>query len=251
MIATLKAELRKIYNIRSTYAILLFSLVLMLIFAFWVEGIKAGENGRAVTDSGKLAGLLLDAITNLAFWGAIVGILSVTHEYRYNTIVYTLTASRSRSRVLLSKIIAVSLFAVFFSIFVSVFAVALMYLGLAIKGVSLSHQVLPLDLIWRILFVGWGYSMGGLLLASLIRQQVGSIVAFFVLPNLVEALVGLLLKDNKMYLPFTSLQQVTKVQNTELRHTLSHGRAALVFGVYLIVGWIVAWYLFLRRDATT
>jgi ABC-2 type transport system permease protein len=249
MIAYFKSELRKLYTVRSTYVILLFSFVLMLIFAFWIEGIKAGNPGKAVTDSHKLASIFLDAITNLAFWGGIVGILSVTHEYRYNTIMYTLTSSRSRSQTLLAKVAAISLFALFFAVFVSVFAVALMYIGLAIKGVSLSHQVLSPDIIWRVLFVSWGYSMLGALLAVIIRHQVGAIAAFFVMPVFLEQLLGLLLKDNRIYLPFNALSQVTQPQGMELHKVLSHGRAALVFGIYLAIAWIVAWYLFLRRDA--
>jgi ABC-type transport system involved in multi-copper enzyme maturation permease subunit len=250
MMAALKSELRKIYTVRSTYAVLLFSFVLMMIFAFWIEGVKAGSNGAPTTDSHKLATLLLDAITNLAFWGGIVGMLSATHEYRYNTIMYTLTSSRSRSQTLIAKIVSVSIFAVLFAVFVTIFAGALMYLGLAIKGLSLSHQVIPLDIIWRILFVSWGYSMVGLLLGVAIRHQIGTFVAFFVLPSAFESLAGLLLKDNRIYLPFTALQQVTHLEggNPGL-HLLSHGRAALVFGAYLAIGWLIAWLLFLRRDA--
>ena len=249
MMASLKSELRKIYTVRSTYAVLLFSFVLMMIFAFWIEGYKAGNGSSAATDPNKLAILLLDAITNLAFWGGIVGMLSATHEYRYNTIMYTLTASSSRSQSLLAKVISISIFAVLFAIFVTIFAGVLMYAGLAIKGLSLSHQVVPVDIIWRILFVSWGYSMVGLLLGVAIRHQIGAFVAFFVLPSAFESLVGLLLKDNRIYLPFTALQQVTHLEGSDLHRMLSHGRAAAVFLVYLVVGWIVAWYLFLRRDA--
>jgi hypothetical protein len=31
--------------------------------------------------------------------------------------------------------------------------------------------------------------------------------------------------------------------------TFGAGKAALVFSIYLVIGWIIAWYLFLRRDA--
>lgn len=249
MIASLKSELRKIWTVRSTYAILLFSLILMGVFAFWIEGVKAGMNSKAISDPTKLASLISDAITNLAFWGGLVGVLAAAHEYRYNTITYTLTASRSRSRTLLAKLLAVSGFALFFAIFVTVFAIGFMYLGLGLKGFSLAHQVVPTGLIWRVLFESWGYSMFGLLLATIIRQQVGSIAAFFIIPTGVESLLGLLLKNNRVYLPFLALQQVTGLMGSEVLHVLSHGRAALVVGIYLVIGWAVAWFLFMRRDA--
>lgn len=254
MIASLKSELRKIYTVRSTYFIILFSLALMLFFAFYTEGMKAGDSSKAVTDPTKLAGLIRDAVTNLAAIGAFVGILSITHEYRYNTIMHTLTASRSRTKTLFAKIVAVSIFAAFYTVFAAAGAVALMYIGLAVKGFSLATQTIPADLWWQVLFIGWGFSMLGLLLAALIRQQVGALAAFFILPGLGEALLGLLLKQNSKYLPFSALQQVTGGPTNgpveELANRmLSHGDAALVVMVYLVVGWIVAWILFLRRDA--
>ncbi len=249
MIASLKSELRKIWTVRSTYLLLLLSFVVMCIFAFWIEGVKAGESSKAVTDPTKLASLMSDAITNLAFWGSLVGILLATHEYRYNTIMYTLTASRSRTKTLLAKVVAVSIYAVLFSIFVVVFAAALMLLGLTIKGHTLSHQVIPHDLWWRVIFEGWAMSMFGLLLAMLIRVQVGAFAAFFIIQVAIEPLAGLVLKDNRIYLPFLALQQVTALMGSDIHHVLSHGRAALVVCAYLIVGWIVAWILFLKRDA--
>jgi len=127
-----------------------------------------------------------------------------------------------------------------------------MYLGLALKGFTLVHQVFPLSLLWQAVFVGWGFSMFGFILAAIIRQQVGAMAAFFLIPALGEQLLSLLLKDNRIYLPFTALQQVTLPANagiTDPRQALSPGKAALVVCAYLAVGWFVAWYLYLKRDA--
>jgi ABC-type transport system involved in multi-copper enzyme maturation permease subunit len=248
MIASLKSELRKIYSIRSTYLILLFCLAVMVFFGFYVEGMKAAVGSRTLEDPGKVASVMRDAISSLAVFGGLVGILSMTHEYRYNTMLYTLTASRSRTRSLVAKVAAVSIFAILFTVVVTVLAVGLMYLGLAVKGYSLGPQVIPDSMWWRVLTVGWGYSLMGLLFAALIRQQVGAIAAFFVLPGLGEMLLGLLLKENRIYLPFTALQQVIgmDIASTTM---LSYTRAATVFALYVVVGWLVAWLLFLRRDA--
>jgi ABC-type transport system involved in multi-copper enzyme maturation permease subunit len=251
MMSLFKAELRKIYTIRTTYFFtVVLGLIAMLIFAFYVEGFKAGTNGAPVTDHAKLANLLLDAVSNMAFWGGIVAILSLTHEYRYNTITYTLTAARSRSKSLLAKIMSLSVFAVCFTLFLVVVSTALLYLGLAIKGFHLSPQVLHVDLIWRLLFIGWAQIMLALLLATLIRQQVGALVGYLVIPSIVEQLFSLVLKDNKIYLPFTALQQVAHFTDGSVHHPLSHAHAAFVVGIYLVIGWVIAWILFLRRDAT-
>jgi ABC-2 type transport system permease protein len=248
MINSLKAELRKIYTVRSTYATLAFCFVIMCIFAFWVEGYKAGDGSRSVTDIHKLAFLIRDAVGNLAFFGGIVGVLSFSYEYRYNTITYTLTASNSRVRILVSKILAVTIFSIFFTLFVSIFASILMFIGITLKGLTLGHQVLPVDVIYKVFFTSWGFAMMGLLIASLIRNQVGALATFLAFPAFIEPLAGLALRDNRIYLPFTAMQQVT-VASPEFKHALSPPKAALVFSVYIVVGWIIAWYLFLKRDA--
>jgi ABC-2 type transport system permease protein len=249
MIASLKSEIRKLYTVRSTYATLLFCLLIMGIYAFWAEGIKAGDSTLAATDPHKLAFLIRDAVGNLAFFGGIVGILALANEYRHNTIMYTLTISRSRTQTLLAKIVAVSIFSVIFTLFVAIIAPALMYLGITIKGLSLAHQTFPPDILWRVFFTSWSYSMIGLLLAALIRQQVGAIATFFALPLFIEGLLGLLLKDNAVYLPFAALQQVTSIQGNGIHKMLSPGKAAFVVTAYLVVGWVIAGILFLRRDA--
>jgi ABC-type transport system involved in multi-copper enzyme maturation permease subunit len=248
MISTFKAELRKIYTIRSTYATLAFCFAIMCIYAFWVEGYKAGDGSRSVSDIHKLAFLLRDAVGNLAFFGGIVGVLCFSNEYRYNTITYTLTASNSRLRILAAKILSVTLYSIFFTLFVAVFATALMYIGLSLKGLSLGHQEFPADIIYKIFFTSWGFSMAGLLMASLIRNQVGAIATFFAFPAFIEPLAGLALKDNRIYLPFAAMQQVT-LASPELKHALSPAKAAAVFGTYIVVGWIIGWYLFIKRDA--
>jgi ABC-type transport system involved in multi-copper enzyme maturation permease subunit len=249
MMSSLKAELRKIWTVRSTYATLIFCLVIMGIYAFWAEGIKAGDGTRAVTDPHKVAFLIRDAVSNLAFFGGLVAILSLANEYRYGTIMYTLTSSKSRGQILLSKIIAVTIFSIIFTLFVAILSPIMMYAGITIKGLSLAHQLYPADLIWRVFFGSWGYAMIGLLLASFIRQQVGTLATFFAFPLFLEALLGLVLKDNRIYLPFTALQQVTNLEGNDLHHVLSPGKAALVVVAYLLVGWAISWALFLRRDA--
>lgn len=83
-------------------------------------------------------------------------------------------------------------------------------------------------------------------MATLIRNQIGAVVAtLFVIPSL-EQIATLLLKNNAVYLPFTSSNEVLVSPE---KGSLSYGHAALVFSAYLLIGWIVAWILFLRRDA--
>jgi hypothetical protein len=56
------------------------------------------------------------------------------------------------------------------------------------------------------------------------------------------------LKKKVVYLPFSALHEVIG-QGQNYNKTISPVKGAVIFGCYLVVGWIVAWVLFLRRDA--
>src|SRR5258706_14974622 len=104
MMGTLKSEVRKILSLRSTYVILGFEVAMNLLFAFYVTGWRL--DAQSLASSSFLASQVNSSINALGLFGALVAMLLVTHEYRYNTIVYTLTANRSRSQVWLAKFIA-------------------------------------------------------------------------------------------------------------------------------------------------
>ncbi|HEV2412223.1 MAG TPA: ABC transporter permease subunit [Candidatus Saccharimonadales bacterium] len=249
MLGTLRAELRKLLTVRSTYFVTGFAILLMAFIAFYGEGWRL--SGGSLSDPTQLAGDVLGAL-NLAVFGAVVAVLLVTHEYRYNTIVYTLTNSNSRSKVLFSKLIAASVYALILSAIIGTLSPVMAYLGVHAHGHTLGPQTLHYwNLIWRSLFYGWGYAMAGFLLALLTRNQIASVVSLFVIPDLVEQLLRIILKQNVAYLPFTALNQVIRMGGSmdPYSSTLSPLKSAGVYCVYLALGWIVAWALFLRRDA--
>jgi len=251
MLASLKSEFRKLLTVRTTYGITLLTLLFISLIAFYFEGWRL--HGAALHDPNQLAGDVTGAL-NLAILGAIVAILLMTHEYRYNTIMYTLTASNSRNKVLLSKFIVVSLYALLLTAAIAVLSPLMSYLGVHAHGNMLAPQVLQYrDLAWRSLFYGWGYGMAGLLLALLTRNQIGSIVTVLIVPSVIENLVGfLILKHNSVYMPFSALSQVLNgpsPASTPTSSTISSAAAAGVYCIYLAAGGVAAWVLFQKRDA--
>ena len=247
MFATLKAEFRKLLTVRSTYIITILIVVFVAFIASYVEGWRLRPQDLQMPN--QLSSDVFGALT-LSVFGAVIAILLMTHEYRYNTIMYTLTGSNSRSKVLLSKIIAISVYALFLTAVIGVLSPVASYLGVHAHGHTFAPQTLHYgNLAWRSLFYGWSYGMIGLLLAALIRVQVGAIVALFVIPTAIEGLLSQLLKHNAVYLPFSALAQVIGNEGFGGGKPLSPGRAAIVLAVYLVVGWLVAWILFLKRDA--
>jgi ABC-type transport system involved in multi-copper enzyme maturation permease subunit len=247
MMAGLKAEFRKLLTVRSTYIITILIVIFVFFIAFYVEGWRLGP--KDLHDPNQLSSDVFGALT-LSVFGAVIAILLMTHEYRYNTIIYTLTGSNSRSRVLASKMIVISVYALLLTVIIAVLSPVASYLGVHAHGHTLVPQTLHVgNLAWRSLFYGWSYGMIGLLLAALIRIQVGAIVALFVIPTAIEGLLSQLLKHSAVYLPFSAQAQVIGNQGYGTGTPLSSGRAALVVTLYLVVGWIIAWVLFIKRDA--
>src|SRR5665213_4567341 len=131
MIPALKSEFKKLLTVRSTYLLSLGFLLLVGFLAFYVQGFKnVPTETLSPIDHAKASLFLAGTITQFAnvisVAGGLIGLLLLTHEYRYNTIVYTLSASNSRSKVLAAKIIAALTYVFAFSVVATVVAMILM-----------------------------------------------------------------------------------------------------------------------------
>ncbi len=242
MKSALVAEVRKLLTVRSTYVITILAFTLLAFFAGYVAGWRAEDN---LANPDALQGVMSGSANFIAIFAALVALLLMAHEYRYNTIIYTLTSVTRRGYILASKLIVVTIFAVLFALVAGMLAPLFTRLGASLNGLHFVPQTIAVyDVMWRAVVFTWGYTVIGLLLATLIRSQIAALAALFIIPTTIEPLLGLILKDNSIYLPFQSLQAVITPVDT-----LSPGHAALVLLAYLVVGWIVAWILFLRRDA--
>lgn len=241
---TLRAEIRKLQTVRSTYIIVGLALLISFGINFWPMAYK--YHGPA--DPHYYFSNLLGTLNGLGILAGIIAILLITHEYRYNTIYYTLTANRRRSQVFLAKVFVITILAIMFSVLV----VAVGYVGLA-AGLQLGHhdvgsQAFPFaEFAGRGLLYIWGVCMFAALFGLIIRNQIGTIVTYLIAPNTIESLAGIVLKDNVKYLPFTSLANL--VIQVPGRAGGSLSLAVTVILIWLAGLTIVAWLLFLRRDA--
>ncbi len=244
MMATLKAEFRKLITVRTTYGLIAIGLLFAGLFSFFA-GYKA--SAASLMNPNLISENMLTALSLSAFASAIVAILLLANEYRHNTIMYTLTASNSRSKVLVAKMLIVLGFAALYTVFIAAASVLINRIGLQVSGHELVPQVIHYGQIWwRVLFFGCGYAMIGLLFITLMRNQIISIIGLFVIPASLEGVLSLLLKEKSMYLPFSALGEVL---TAPAQGSISYAKAAGVFMIYLVVGWIVAWTLFVKRDA--
>lgn len=249
MISSIRAEFRKILTVRSTYLLLFISLLFAVGVSFYFEGYK-GNTGSPASTLAPTA--IKEIIANysglLALFISIIAILSIGHEHRYNTILYTLTANASRTKVLLSKIITISVFSILIGLIGVSISVGAYLIGLNLRDAALPTQDISLlTEIGKIVIYFLGYGLMGLLIGVLVRSVVGSIAFFLIVPTTIESLLSIVLKDNASYLPFTALDNI--MGTAMIGGTLTAGKAILVFSAYLIAGCIVTWWLFLKRDA--
>lgn len=250
MLPILKSEARKLLTIRSTYVITFIVLALVALMCFYFEGYR-GNTGSAAS---KLAPTALQEIVgNAAGIGAlflsIIAVLFMAHEYRYNTIMYTLTANTRRSKVLLGKIITITIFGFFFGLITVLFGLGAYLLGLQLRDATLVTQNFDLlAQLGKVAFYYVGYALVGLLIATLLRSVVAAIAVLFMFPVTIEPLLGLVLKDNAVYLPFAALDTIVGASMIQGDNLTSNG-AIGVSAIYLVVIGAITWLLFLRRDA--
>lgn len=251
MITEIKSEFKKIFTIRSTYIIFAIMLILMGFFGFYVGGWHSQKID--LINHLRLYMVTQQSISFLAIFPALIGLLVLTHEFRYNLISYSLTLSNNRSKVLAAKIIVVSLIALVLAAIVGTVSPLLSYWGIHANHLHLIHQNYYYgSIVWKGLVYGWGYAMAGLVIATLIRNQIGAIITLFIVPGTVEGLLSIWLKNNTVYLPFTALHTMLgadQMANTSSGPVISPIHAMYVFFGYLLFSWIIAWYLFLKRDA--
>ena len=290
MIPTLKSEFKKLFTVRSTYFVTLLMIVLASLFTYLgtsrvyedmqpptEEQMSAPQEAPSEAQQQELKDqqFIEPKLTNklpkntilnhmqsaaglIGLLAAVVAILLMAHEFRYNTITHTLTASNNRSKVLISKIIVTITYTVVLTLLALGTVVIVTYAAVAIKDLILPAQ----DYDWiyvlsRLLAYTVGYSLLGLALITLVRNLTAGMVLLFFLP-LIEQIAGGIMQSQNLdwakYLPVTALTEVASVGFVgetlpDDFITTSVTSSLVSFGIFLVVLWIASWYLFIRRDA--
>lgn len=309
MIPILRAEVKKLLSVRSTYVLLILALAMTVLINYFgtaqtiiyeevppaessaqqpggepVDGgaqppVAEPETGTAPTQPEVRTSFSRDlpkehlvsnwqnTILSVSLFIAIAVVLLMAHEFRYNTISYTLTASNSRSKILAGKIVVCVAFAVLATLLMIAAATAVTYYAVAVKDLNLPPQ----DFNWvyvlsRLLAYSIGFSLMGLALITLVRSTAAGVTALLVLPT-VDSIGGALLASRKIeattVLPFSALNRVANVTQDLVspgQGVDAYGsgnalvpatapKALFIFILYLLAVWAITWYLFLRRDA--
>ncbi|MFC4534779.1 ABC transporter permease [Sphaerisporangium dianthi] len=250
MIRLVKAELQKVFTTRMVWGMLALSLAFTAIGVV-VLSIFSGQQGTTpLTESAGVLNLFSQAGVGLVF-AFVIGTLLITGEYRFQTITHTFLVTPRRARVIAAKLLACSVVGVFFGLAGIVLAFALGIPAILLKGGSLSligGDVARLCV--GVVAAMALYTILGLALGSLLRNQVAAIVVGIGWVYVLESLLVALLPSVGKWLPGGAAQAVYGLSSPLGGDYLpAWGGAALLIGYALIFA-AVASVTTLRRDIT-
>jgi ABC-2 type transport system permease protein len=271
MTDALRYEWVRIRTLRSTYwmtglALLLPAVLAGLLAAFlpdsWWDQAGQELGGLLVLGGLRFTGLPLNAI-----FMALIGAFAFGHEYRYGTILQSLAAVPQRHKLILAKLLTVSIWSLVVAA-VGVLVNWALVVGLSGHSVSLfGDAIRPALLGYLFYVVMWGILGAGL--AGLVRNLPVTIVFLFVIPLVVEPILQVVLtavpalepiRDWANYLPFAAgIATTDTVSSSELGQLLggeatsadAPGRltSGLTFALWIALIVSPAWILFKKRDA--
>ena len=201
MTGLLAAEVRKLSTARTTW-------ILTAIGAVFA-GVGAGfflfeeEFSGPFTGSDPQVAAAIDQVGGMSVIVLVVGVLSLTTEFRHATIGRTLQITPSRTRVLAAKLAVGAVYGLVY--FVAALAVVAVLIAIAASGTDLQFGSAVRDALWQgpvglALTAVFGVAVGALL-----RSQVVAITVSLVYVMLVETLVNQFAPSVARWLPFQAL----------------------------------------------
>jgi hypothetical protein len=254
VIRAVHAEFRKLFTTKTGFALTLVSVALTALLT-----ILFGTN--VSHDDGSGPELLRDLITigsNFGFLlAAIIGIIGLTGEYRHLTVTPTFLGTPVRSVVVAAKIVT-------YAFWGFVIGVLNLVVGLAIAIPVLSHRSFDdvslsspgvWDAMWGAVLTTVIFSVIGVGLGALLRNQIAAIVALVLYLFVIENILGSIkaVKGVYAYLPGGLTQALIQPGSdfgTSGIHLLDRGPAALLLIAYGIAFAIVGALLTVSRDIT-
>ena len=245
----IRAEWTKLLTTRVWIGLLLGSCLLVggfaTLFTAFAGNADSGISPVGTADYEQLA-LAVSANATILF--IVLGIIGTTQEYRHRTATPTFLASPHRGRVIIAKLVAYALAAIPMAVVVIAVDVLVVSVYAGAKGAapSLSGDNL------RVLGGAWAalviYTVIGVGVGALLRNQVGAIVGVLVYLFVVEGIISSIPATQGAYkwLPGGALEAMTATFNgTDL---LSPWQGGLVLLGYGILAAVLGTLLAVRRD---
>ena len=250
MTALVRAEWAKLFTTRVWLGLLIGAVVLVGGFAALLTGFAGNpDSGLPPVGTETYEQLAMATTANANVLFLILGIIGMTQEYRHRTATPTFLTTPKRGRVVIAKLLAYALATIPFALLVMAvnYLVVLVYAGARGDAPSLTGdnlRVLASSGLALVIYTVIGVGIGALL-----RNQVGAIVGALVYLFVVEGIIiraipGL--RDIYKWLPGGALEALTATfQGPELLEAWQGGVLLLGYG---LVAAFLGTFLAVRRD---
>ena len=253
MTALVRAELLKLRTVRLPMWLLLTTLVLVLLSVL-ATVLTAGLEGAPLQRDDP--DLLARAVGAGASSGNVVvlvlGILTLTQEFRFGTATPSFLVTPRRWRVLVAKIVAVAVTGVLFAAVSAVLALGIGAVLIPLRDGTLTWDVTVLQVLLGGALVMVLYGPIGMAVGALVRNQIAAVVGTLAWIFIAEQLLVALLPEVGKWTPGGASSAVLQLGGlaTTRGELLPVWGGALLLVAYTVVLSVIAARLTLRRDLT-
>lgn len=251
MKALLRAELLKLRSTRTTAGLLLATLALVaLTFTSEIPQAGAAEGPLSLDDPDLLADVVATCFGVPPVLVVLYGTLAFTQEFRYGTITSTYLGEPSRARVLVAKWLALALASAVVT--AATLALSVPFSSALIR--SRDGDVALAGRFWEVVAVGFlvlaAYSVIGVAIGALVRNQVAAVVGVVVWMTAVEYTVVPSFPEVGRWMPLGATSSLFQIAPTPdvAGSLLSVPVAALVLLAYTAGAAGLALHVTPRRD---
>ena len=254
MTALVRAEWTKLFTTRVWIGLLLGACVLVagfvVLFTSFAGNTQGGPQGGGLPAVGtaQYEQLVLAIGANVTVLFLILGIIGMTQEYRHRTATPTFLTSPRRGRVVVAKLVAYALAAVPFALVVLAVNYGVVVVAAGARGAVPSLAGDNLQVLASSGLALVVYTVIGVGLGALVRNQVGAIVGGLVYLFVVESIVRQISAISGAYkwLPGGALEALTATfQGPDLLERWQGGLLLLGYGLLAaLLGTLLA----VRRD---
>lgn len=258
--ALIRAELLKVATTRLWWVMLLVMLVYVSISLGFLIAFAGdpGPSGQALIPARHTAAFqesMWGAGAGGALFAAVLGVVMMTSEYRYQTITTTFLVAPKRTRVMTAKLAATLVVGVALGLAVLVLTGLALAVTVPIAGGDLVFTGTVARVVAGVLAVLALYTLFGLGLGALIRNQVGAIIAVLVWIYIVDSLVNAIpaLQPLGKWTPGGAASALTSAEGgfgLDLSYLLPAWAGGLVLLGYALLFSALAAATTLRRDIT-
>jgi ABC-2 type transport system permease protein len=248
MTALVRAEWTKLFTTRTWIGMLLGACALAGVFAALFTGLAGEDDGLPAIGSADYEELVFSVAANASVFLLILGIIGMTQEYRHRTATPTFLTTPRRGRVIGAKLLAYALVAVPMALVVLAVTVAVVLLYAGARGdapelAGDNLRTLAASGLVLVVFTVIGVGVG-----ALVRNQVGAIVGSLVYLNVIEPIVASIgaISGAYKWLPGGAVQAITS--DFEAPDLLEPWQGTLLLLAYGGVAALIGTWLASRRD---